>query len=92
MTVCGGAFNTFDRMIRILISPLCLMGVDVFFNDRRSTYSVVKHVDRAMRQCLRQWLSAEGMPKHQQLGSPSRWAYPSPITSSSPTTPTCSAA
>ena len=30
--------------------------------------SVVKHIDRAMNLCIRQWLSDEGMPKHQSLG------------------------
>jgi basic membrane lipoprotein Med (substrate-binding protein (PBP1-ABC) superfamily) len=30
--------------------------------------SILKHIDRAVALCVGQWLSPEGMPKHQVLG------------------------
>lgn len=63
--VCGGAFNTFARMVSLV--PFSLSGIDYFFDSYYSCYSVVKHVDRAMDNCIRQWLSGN-IPKHQLLG------------------------
>ena len=66
--VCGGAFNTFWRMNEIESRAMFIVGIDNEYHSRGSHLSVVKHIDRAMNLCIRQWLSSEGMPKHQSLG------------------------
>lgn len=66
--ICGGAFNTFWRMNEIEMGRLYIVGVDKEYHAPHSNLSVVKHIDRAMDRCIRQWLSTEGMPKHQSLG------------------------
>lgn len=66
--ICGGAFNTFWRMNEIEMDGLFIMGVDKEYHTPHSRLSVVKHIDRAVARCIRQWLSGEGMPKHQSLG------------------------
>jgi basic membrane protein A len=66
--ICGGAFNTFWRMNEIELGALFIVGVDKEYHARLSRLSVVKHIDRAVDLCIRQWLSSEGMPKHQSLG------------------------
>jgi len=45
-----------------------LAGVNVAINSTQSSLSCVKHIDRAVALCISQWLSPEGMPKHQSLG------------------------
>lgn len=65
--ICGGAASTFSRLVDIT-SAYTYMGVDCAQNSVFSPYSAVKHIDRAVAQCISQWLSAEGMPKHQSLG------------------------
>ena len=45
-----------------------LAGVNVAINSTQSSLSCVKHIDRAVALCIEQWLSPEGMPKHQSLG------------------------
>lgn len=84
--ICGGAFNTFWRMNEIEFGSLFILGVDNEYHSPGSRLSVVKHIDRAMNLCIRQWLSDEGMPKHQSLGMASGYTeviytykdYPSP--------------
>ena len=84
--ICGGAFNTFWRMNEIELGQLFIVGVDNEYHARNSHLSVVKHIDRAMNLCIRQWLSGEGIPKHQSLGLASGYTeviytykdYPSP--------------
>ena len=66
--ICGGAFNTFWRMNEIEMGGMFIVGVDKEFRTPFSHLSVVKHIDQAVIQCIRQWLSIEGMPKHQSLG------------------------
>ncbi|MBR6944611.1 MAG: hypothetical protein IKH64_01505 [Prevotella sp.] len=66
--ICGGAFNTFWRMNEIELGSLFIMGIDKEYHTPRSHLSVVKHIDQAIDRCIRQWLSGEGMPKHQSLG------------------------
>lgn len=66
--ICGGAFNTFWRMNEVELGELFIVGIDKEHHARRSCLSVVKHIDRAVDRCIRQWLSSEGMPKHQSLG------------------------
>ena len=67
--VCGGAYNTFSRLNNALMWPFYMMGIDIdddayYFKP----FSAVKHIDRAVALCIGQWLSSEGMPKHQTLG------------------------
>ena len=65
--VCGGAAGTFHRMNETL--QFCfIMGVDVPVVSTSCPFSAVKRIDRAVAQCIKQWLSADGMPKHQSLG------------------------
>jgi basic membrane protein A len=66
--ICGGAFNTFWRMNQIEYGILDIIGVDNEYHSNHSNLSVVKHIDRAMSLCIRQWLLGEGIPKHQSLG------------------------
>ena len=66
--ICGGAFNTFWRMNEIELTELYIVGIDNEYHAPLSRLSVVKRIDRAVNLCIRQWLSAEGMPKHQSLG------------------------
>lgn len=67
--VCGGACNTFGRLNHALMWPFYMMGIDI--DDDASyfkPFSAVKYIDRAVALCIGQWLSSEGMPKHQTLG------------------------
>ncbi len=65
--VCGGAMSTFARLAGIT-NAYTFMGVDVSWPSVCCHFSVVKHIDTAVAKCIEQWLSAEGMPKHQSLG------------------------
>ncbi len=66
--ICGGAFNTFWRMNEIELTPMSIIGVDKEHHSPLSGLSVVKHIDQALDRSIRQWLSDEGIPKHQSLG------------------------
>lgn len=71
--VCGGASNTFYRMIETFVAYVSdnrffYMGID---QEKSSIYcfvSAVKHIDQAVEMCIGQWLSEQGMPKHQTFG------------------------
>jgi len=65
--VCGGAGSTFMRLADIN-GAYTYMGVDCSQTSYFSPFSAVKHIDLAVTQSIGQWLSAEGMPKHQSLG------------------------
>ncbi|MBR5325658.1 MAG: hypothetical protein IKU49_04100 [Prevotella sp.] len=65
--VCGGAARTFQHLSD-LMGGYDIMGVNVAYNSTNSSLSAVKHIDRAVSLCISQWLSADGMPKHQSLG------------------------
>jgi basic membrane protein A len=67
MPVCGGAANTFYRLIE-MIGGYQYVGVDSKKTSARCHYSVVKHVDSAVVRTIDRWFSGEGMPKHQALG------------------------
>ena len=65
--ICGGAAGVFHRMNETL--QFCfIMGVDVPVVSTSCPFSAVKRMDRAVALCIAQWLSADGMPKHQSLG------------------------
>lgn len=66
--ICGGAFSTFWRMNEIGLNGLSIVGIDTVYHVRGSHLSVVKHIDRAIAHCIRQWHSDGTMPKHQSLG------------------------
>ena len=65
--ICGGAARTFQHLCDMMGS-YDYMGIDVAANSVGSPLAAVKHVDRAVALCISQWLSPEGMPKHQKLG------------------------
>ena len=65
--VCGGAARTFHHLCS-LMGDYSSMGIDVAYNSPGCPLSAVKHIDRAIALCIGQWLSPEGMPKHQSLG------------------------
>jgi basic membrane protein A len=66
--VCGGASNTFSRMINTTMTDMLIVGIDIYNDYYYSAYSIVKHVDRAVANSLRQWLTDGALPKHQSLG------------------------
>ena len=65
--VCGGAARTFQHLNE-LMTDYNFMGIDAYYDSSNSSLSVVKHIDRAVALCISQWLSPDGMPKHQSLG------------------------
>ncbi len=65
--ICGGTGFAMCYIIE-LTETNSYMGVDVDVLSTHSSISCVKHIDRAVSQCIDQWLSPEGMPKHQSLG------------------------
>ena len=65
--VCGGSAINFRRIIE-MFSLYDFVGIDNEAVSAHCNFSVVKHIDRAVEQCIGQWLSAEGMPKHQTFG------------------------
>jgi len=65
--ICGGAARTFQHLCD-LMEGYNYMGIDSVRHTPQCPLSAVKHIDRAVSMCITQWLSAEGMPKHQSLG------------------------
>ncbi len=66
--VCGGASNTFSRMINATMEDMLIVGIDIYNDCYFSDYSIVKHIDRAVANSIRQWLADGTIPKHQMLG------------------------
>ena len=71
--VCGGASNTFYRMIETFESynaenRFFYMGIDQEKSSIFCFMSAVKHIDQVVEMCIGQWLSEKGMPKHQTFG------------------------
>ena len=65
--VCGGASAVFLRLSAIL-NQFIVMGIDVMNTAANCQYSVVKRIDTVVETSIRQWLTGEGIPKHQSLG------------------------
>lgn len=65
--VCGGSGRLLSYLDELFLYA-DMMGVDVVKESSLCNISVVKHIDRAVDLCISQWLSAEGMPKHQTFG------------------------
>ena len=63
--ICGGSGYTLMYLCEIASSH-GYVGIDV--ENESCTMSILKHIDRAVGLCIGQWLSPEGMPKHQVLG------------------------
>lgn len=70
--ICGGASGTFYQLSN-LFGGYEYVGIDVTSVSPHCPFSVVKHIDRALDLCIGEWLSAEGMPKHQTLGYADGW-------------------
>ena len=66
--VCGGSSAVFRRLAENISSSYEVMGIDKVNMSTCCSYSAVKHSDNVVEHCISQWLSAEGMPKHQSLG------------------------
>ncbi|MBP5717984.1 MAG: hypothetical protein J6X53_03255 [Abditibacteriota bacterium] len=65
--LCGGAGHRMAYYAESLVY-IPFMGIDHKNDSKDSFLSAVKHIDRAVGTCIEQWLSPEGMPKHQVLG------------------------
>lgn len=65
--VCGGSATVFHRFSEML-DLYDYVGIDSVATSSHCNFSIVKHIDRAVQQCIEQWLSPEGMPKHQTFG------------------------
>ena len=65
--VCGGSAVNFRRLIE-MFSIYDFVGIDCEAVSSHCNFSIVKHIDCAVQQCIEQWLSSEGMPKHQTFG------------------------
>ena len=65
--ICGGAASVFRRQAEYTGFHY-VMGVDRVIPSTATCFAAVKHSDAAVKRCIGQWLSPEGMPKHQSLG------------------------
>ena len=68
--ICGGSMHTFMRAIRsVFLNGDCYVGIDGDFkvDSDNCVFSIVKHVDSVMEDCIGQWLDGS-LPKHQSLG------------------------
>lgn len=70
--ICGGASGTFYRMSDLL-GGFDYIGIDSPSLSPHCPFSVVKHIDKAVDYCIGQWLSSDGMPKHQSLSFADGW-------------------
>lgn len=65
--LCGGAGAVFRRLAEYTGS-FKVVEVDRVIPSTASNIAAVKNVDTAVERCIGQWLSEEGLPKHQDLG------------------------
>jgi len=65
--LCGGAGSVFRRLAEN-DGFFEFMGVDKVILSTQCNFAAVKHTDNAVELCIQQWLSDEGLPKHQTLG------------------------
>ena len=65
--ICGGSGYTMMYLADIKLGPY-YVGIDVEKVSNYCFMSILKHIDRAVGLCIGQWLSPEGMPRHQVLG------------------------
>ena len=64
--ICGGSGYTMMYLCDVTFR--FYVGIDVEKFSYWCYLSILKHIDRAVGLCIGQWLSPEGMPKHQVLG------------------------
>ena len=65
--ICGGSGYTMMYLCDVTFGN-SYVGIDVEKTSYWCHMSILKHIDRAVGLCIGQWLSPEGMPKHQVLG------------------------
>lgn len=65
--LCGGGAATFRRLVESE-GLFSILGIDKPILSTSSWYSAVKYSDQVAELCIGQWLSEEGMPKHQSVG------------------------
>lgn len=65
--ICGGAGSVFRRLSENS-SGFDVLGVDRVILSTACSYAAVKHSDRVAERCIAQWVSEEGLPKHQSFG------------------------
>ena len=65
--VCGGASAVFRRLAEYS-GFFYVMGIEKIIPSVVTNFAAVKHSDAAVKHCIGQWLSPEGMPKHQSVG------------------------
>ena len=65
--VCGGANAVFRRMAEYT-GTFKVLGIDRVIPSTACNFAAIKHSDVAAELCIGQWMSAEGLPKHQTLG------------------------
>lgn len=65
--ICGGSGYTMMYLCDVTLGN-SYVGIDVEKFSYWCHMSILKHIDRAVGLCIGQWLSPEGMPKHQVLG------------------------
>ena len=64
--ICGGSGTKLRYLCELTYTIGGCIGIDVVAPTQ--WLSILKHIDRAVALCVGQWLSPEGMPKHQVLG------------------------
>lgn len=64
--ICGGSGYTLTYFCDVIFRYY--VGIDVERFSYWCHMSIFKHIDRAVAHCIGQWLSPEGMPRHQVLG------------------------
>ncbi|MCR5828651.1 MAG: hypothetical protein K6G53_09605 [Bacteroidales bacterium] len=64
--ICGGASEVFRRLAEYT-GKFQILGVDRAVSSIACNLAAVKHADAAVERCIGQWLSEEGMPKHQNF-------------------------
>lgn len=67
MPICGGAGMRLRYLIDLLDAGK-YVAIDYDIQSERCPIAALKHIDKAVALCIDQWLSDEGMPKHQVLG------------------------
>ena len=65
--LCGGASAVFRRLAENDPS-FSFLGIDNIILSTSSSYAAIKHSDYIVEVCIGEWISEEGLPKHQTFG------------------------
>lgn len=65
--LCGGASAVFRRLAEN-DGFFSFMGIDSVILSVSSSYAAIKHSDQVVEECIGQWISEGGLPKHQSFG------------------------